>query len=118
MDFIDIQGISCEALLGVDRKERTKRQFIRVDARIGLELEAAANTDDLSLTVDYAQLVKRIQKTVYDHQCQLLETLASHLCSSIMTDPRIRQVALRVYKFPADLANDAEHVAVEINRQA
>ncbi len=116
MDTIELQGIACQALLGVTRKERKQRQFVRVDASIGLDLEPAANTDDLELTVDYHQLVKRIQKTVHDHECYLLESLTSHLCRSLLAHGRIRHVRLRVYKFPADLTDDVEHVAVEMSR--
>lgn len=117
MDYIVVEGISCDAYLGVSSKERKQRQHVRVDVRVGVELDAAANTDNLELTVDYHQLVQRIQKTAADHECRLVESLASHLCSSVLTDPRVREASVRVYKFPEDLQDDINHVSVEVTRR-
>ncbi len=118
MDYLRVQGISCEARLGVSRKERRELQFIRVDLSAGLDMEAAANTDDLELTVDYAQLIRRVQKTVRDHECYLLESLAQHLCRSVLTDSRIREVTVQVYKFPENLRDEIDQVSIEMTRRS
>ncbi len=116
MDKIQINGILCEARLGMSKTERAQLQQILIDVEVGLDLEAAANTDSLDLTVDYETLLKRIEKNIRDHECHLIESVAGNLCKSILADARIRTVTVRVRKFPESMRDRTDSVGVEMTR--
>jgi dihydroneopterin aldolase len=117
MDRICLNGVPLRARVGELPEERAFPQKLLLDMGIELELEAAANTDQLSLTVDYKKLVDRLQATAEQTSCNLLETLTSRLCDVALEDPKVMAVQIRVRKFPAELSGQVESVAVELTRK-
>jgi len=117
MDRICLNGVPLRARLGELPEERAFPQKLLLDMTVELELEAAVNTDQLSLTVDYKKLVDRLQATAEQTTFSLLETLTSRLCQVALEDPKVRVVHARLRKFPAELTGQVESVAVEITRK-
>lgn len=117
MDKISIQGIACQARVGVSEKERAAAQKVVMDVVLFLDLQAAANTDDFHLTVDYLWVVEQIQKTASVRQFCLLEALAQSVCSALLEAGRIDSIQVTARKFPAALEGKAESVTVEITRR-
>jgi dihydroneopterin aldolase len=118
MDKILIAAIPLSVRIGVPDEERAEPQRLLLDLSLELDLEPAANTDDLSLTVDYQALVVKLQRLAQTNECRLLETLTGRVCRAALEDPRVIAVEARVRKFPASLAGQAESVAVEMRRSA
>ncbi len=116
MDTIRIKGIVCSVHLGVGEPERSRPQRVLVDLEFGLELEAAANTDDLALSVDYQRLAETVRQAAEARPCRLLETLASHLCQVVLSDPKIQQTQVTVRKFPASMDGWIDWVEVTLTR--
>jgi len=116
MDRICLNGVPLRARLGELPEERAFPQKLLLDMTIELELEAAANTDQLSLTLDYKKLVDRLQAAAEHTSCNLLETLTSRLCQLALEDPRVTSIQIKVRKFPAELTGQVESVAVEMTR--
>lgn len=117
-DRIHLNGVSFLAHIGATEAERSEPQGLLLDLVIELELEAAANTDDLSLTVNYVDLVERVERAAAQAEYQLLETLCQRICSAILQDPRINAVEARLHKFPAALKGKVTSVATEMRRTA
>ncbi|MFB3905778.1 MAG: dihydroneopterin aldolase [Acidobacteriota bacterium] len=117
MDRICLNGVPLRARLGESPEEQAFPQKLLLDLVIELELEAAANTDELSLTMDYKKLVDRLQAVAEQTSCHLLETLTSRLAHVALEDPHASVVQIRVRKFPAELAGQIESVAVEMTRK-
>jgi dihydroneopterin aldolase len=117
MDRICLNGVPLRARLGELPEERAFPQKLLLDLVLELELEAAANTDQLSLTVDYKKLVDRLQAAAEHTSCNLLETLTSKLCQVALDDPKVSSIQIRVRKFPAELTGQVESVAVEMSRK-
>lgn len=117
MDKILLSGISCTAYLGVLPGEKETAQEILIDLVLGLDLEAAAKTDQVQLTVDYRQVVTQVQMTVEQSRFHLLEALASELCQTVLRDNKIESVRITVRKFPESLRDKLTDVAVEMTRQ-
>ncbi len=117
MDKILLSGISCTAYLGVLSGEKETAQEILIDLVLGLDLEAAAKADQVQLTVDYRQVVSRVQMTVEQSRFHLLEALASELCQTVLRDNKIESVRITVRKFPESLRDKLTDVAVEMTRQ-
>jgi 7,8-dihydroneopterin aldolase/epimerase/oxygenase len=116
MDKILVHGIQMFSTIGVTAEERAKPQSLLADLTLELDLDAAANTDDLRLTTDYKALVERLQQVAQETSCQLLEALTARLCRAALQDPRVATVHLRLRKYPADMIGQAEYVAVEMTR--
>ena len=89
MDKIHISGISCLAQLGVPPQERENPQKILVDVVLSLSLEQAVHSDEVTSTVDYVGIVEKVKETLEERRFCLLESVAGHLCRSILTDTRI-----------------------------
>jgi len=115
-DTIQLNGISFLARIGTTEAERSEPQDLLLDLVIELDLEAAANTDDLALTVDYVKLVERIEQTASQGEYQLMETLSQRICRTVLQDPRINEVQARLHKFPAALKGKVTSVTVEMRR--
>lgn len=116
MDRIEVRGIFCESHLGVAARERKRKQQIVIDLTVHADLQAAAASDDVASTVDYEELTQRVQKTVRDHECKLLESLTDHLCRSLLTLDRVKRVTVRVTKFPESMRDDVDSVSVQMTR--
>ena len=116
MDKIHISGISCLAHLGVTPDEQENPQEILVNLVLSLNLEAAANTDELDSTVDYVGIVEQVKTTLEEKRFCLLEFLAGQLCRSLLTDTRIESVQVTVRKFPEVLRQQVSYVEVEMTR--
>ena len=117
MDRICLNGVPLRARVGELPEERAFPQKLLLDMTVELELEAAANTDQLSLTVDYKKLVDRLQAAAERTSCNLLETLTSRLCQVALDDPKVSAVQIRLRKFPAELTGQVDSVAVEMTRK-
>jgi 7,8-dihydroneopterin aldolase/epimerase/oxygenase len=116
MDKIFLSGISCAAHIGVLSDERETAQQILVDLVLHLDLKTAAGSDQLEGTVDYFQLVEKVEKTAEEGHFHLLETLAARLCKAVLQEPRISSVQVTVRKFPESLREKLTYVAVEMTR--
>ncbi len=116
MDKIHISGIFCLAHLGVTPAERENPQKILVDLLLCLDLEVAADTDDLDSTVDYVGIVGKVKTTLQEKRFCLLESLAGQLCRSLLTDNRIETVQVTLRKFPEALRQEVSYVEVELTR--
>ena len=116
MDKIHISGISCLAQLGVPPQERENPQKILVDVVLSLNLEKAVHSDEVTSTVDYVGIVEKVEETLEERRFCLLESVAGHLCRSILTDTRIKSVQVKVRKFPEVLREKASYVEVELTR--
>lgn len=116
MDTIAINGISCEANLGLLYAERSEQQALLIDVLLFLDLEAAGNQDELSLTVDYERVVRKVQEFVSDHEFKLLEAVAGRLCRLLLADEPVESVRVTVRRFPPGLREDIDHIAVDMSR--
>ncbi len=116
MDKIHISGISCQAHLGVTPAERENPQEILVNLVLCLDLEAAADTDELDSTVDYVGIVGKLKTALQEKRFCLLESLAGQLCRSLLSDNKIESVQVTVRKFPEALRQEVSYVEVELTR--
>ena len=99
MDTLKINGIEVECVLGDLPEERTREQKIQVDVSLELDLEAAAASDSIEDTVDYALLVGNIREALEDAKCRLLERAAGVVADVCLSDPRVERVTVGVRKF-------------------
>lgn len=93
-----IDGLVLPCRVGVPRPERAKTQMIAMDIVCSLG-SIAIDRDEISATLNYAEVVRRIRTHVADHSYKLLETLAANIASlCIGLDPRVIRVTVTLRK--------------------
>lgn len=116
MDRIAIEGIEVFGHHGVLDHERELGQRFVVDVRLGLDLAAAAASDDLGDTVDYGALSAAVAAIVAGDPVDLIETVAGRIADRCLDDPRIVEVDVTVHKPGAPLPVIARDVTVTVHR--
>ncbi|NOY79416.1 MAG: dihydroneopterin aldolase [Kiritimatiellaeota bacterium] len=114
MDCIRIEDLSFSCIIGVNPDERCRKQGVLLNIALFLDLRSAAADDDLTLTVDYKTLKKRLVTRGRASRYRLIEALAEDVARTCCREPRVARVQVRVDK-PGALRH-ARTVAVEIER--
>jgi dihydroneopterin aldolase len=116
-DRITVHGLTGHGFHGVYPAEREHGQTFRVDAVLELDTAPAAATDDLTKTVNYAELSQRLHALLVGEPVDLLETLAQRLADRCLEYPVVDAVEITVHKPDADLGVPAADVTVAIRRE-
>jgi dihydroneopterin aldolase len=116
MGKIEVAGLSVEAYIGVPKIERSHPQRLLIDLTLEADLSNAVLKDDFFQTIDYQKIVEKVKRTVASKPFSLIEGLAGAIANVILEDPRVEAVNVKVKKFPRQLRDHVQHVAVEIRR--
>lgn len=114
MDIIFISELKVETVIGVYKWERKIKQPILVDVEMAVDIAKAAQSDDLSDTVDYKVVASRITDLIHQSECHLLEYLAEHIAAALQQEFSIGWIKLRISK--PDALAQAAAVGVMIER--
>jgi dihydroneopterin aldolase len=114
MDKVFISQLHVDTIIGVYDFEKETKQSLFFDIEMLTDIRAAANSDDINDTVDYAVVSERIIKYVTAKPVDLLETLVEQIAEFILSDFNVSEVKVRVSK-PAAV-KEANTVGVEIIR--
>lgn len=115
-DHVEITGIEAFGRHGILDAERRDGQRFAVDVVLGLDTAAAAAADDLSRTVDYADVAQRLHDVVAGDPVDLLETLAQRLADVCLALEPVLRVRVTVHKPDAPMPVPFDDVAVTIER--
>ena len=117
---IEIRGLRIFGHHGVMEHERQNGQYFIVDAKIWIDSERAAATDDISNTVSYAEIAQLISKNVGQNPVNLLETLSQRLADEVLfaASPWATKVKITVSKpdAPIDLFFDTVAVTASAKK--
>jgi 7,8-dihydroneopterin aldolase/epimerase/oxygenase len=116
-DRIAVRGLTAHAHHGVYGVERENGQTFSVDAVLEVDTAPAAATDDLALTVDYAELAQRLHAVLTGEPVDLLETLCRRLADVCLAHPLVQAAEITVHKPQADLGVPVDDVTVTIRRE-
>lgn len=114
MDKIIIQGLEVKSLIGVYDWEREAKQALLIDIELSLDLSAAAKSDDVKNTIDYAALALAVEEIANNSEFQLLEALAEHVIHHTLSYRGVKSARVSVTK-PNILPN-AKAVTVQLFR--
>lgn len=97
--IIAIEGLQLWGRHGVLEQERVHPQVFEVDVTLKLP---KVETDDLSQTVDYGQVIEAIHRLNQAHHFQLIEAFAQAIAHRLLTQfERAEEAIVRVRKRPA-----------------
>ena len=118
MDKIHIDGLEIFANHGVLEAETQLGQKFLISATLKLDLRQAGKTDDLSKTVNYAEVCQTIQTRMTEETHQLIEACAQRIASEILhTFPLVRQVTITIEKPWAPIGQSVRNLSVQISRK-
>ncbi|MGC1379865.1 MAG: dihydroneopterin aldolase [Candidatus Baltobacteraceae bacterium] len=98
MDRITLRTIRAYGRHGADPGERDRVQPFDVEVVAELDLRAAQVSDQLTDTLDYASLHRRLVEIVANTSYALLERLAGDLLEAIFEDRRIARAEVTIAK--------------------
>jgi dihydroneopterin aldolase len=118
-DRIQLRSIRVVGTHGVLPEERSRAQPFEVDLDLWVGLAAAAGSDRLADTVDYAQVAEAAVGVVSGPPSyELLEALADAIARvTLAADHRITAVTVGLRKLQPPLAMDIATVGVRITRR-
>ena len=108
-----IKNLVLPCTIGVTKEERAKKQNVIIDIEIFCDLSQAGTTDDLTKSIDYAQVQEQVTSAVTKGEFILLESLAQTVASLILKNPFASQVTVAIKK---EIFGKKPAVGIEITR--
>ena len=116
-DQIRVTGIRAFGYHGVLPHEAIEGQEFVVDLLVTLDLRAVSLSDDLTQTINYADLAQIAHDNIVGERVQLIERLAGRIAEEISSAySQITSVSVTVHKPHAPVAVDFEDISVTITR--
>ena len=102
-DEIRVEGVEFRGRHGVEPAEQVLGNRFRVDLVLELDLRPAGRSDDLSHTINYAEVARIVTEIGTGPSVQLIETLAERMAAALLSAfPLLRAVHVSVAKlYPA-----------------
>ena len=113
MDKITISDLEVFYRVGVPDAERAKPQRLLISVEMTRDFAAAATADDLTKTIDYDAVTRRLLKFGESRSWKLIERLAADIAKMILAEFALDTVSVEVKKF---VVPEARYVAVQLTR--
>jgi dihydroneopterin aldolase len=114
MDIVFIKKLEVRTVIGVFDWEREIKQKLVLDLELGTDIKKAAETDDLTNTLDYKAISHAVFDFVEQSEYQLVETVAEKVAELILRDFAVQWLSITLNKPGA--VSIAESVGVKIER--
>jgi dihydroneopterin aldolase len=115
-DRIFLRGLAIECIIGFIEWERRIKQTVVIDLEMPVDCRRAARTDDVTDTLDYKQVAKRVIGFVSESEFKLVETLAERIALLILQEFGIEWVRVGVNKPGAIRGSRDVGVSIERSR--
>lgn len=118
MDYIHVNEMLFFGYHGVLPEETKLGQRFRVTVSLATDLQEAGQTDDLTKTVNYAEVYELCKEIVEGSPVQLIESVAEKIAGRILKDYReqVKGVRVQLIKPDPPIAGHYTSVAVDITR--
>jgi len=97
-DIIFLRGLAIECTIGFLEWERKVKQTVVIDLEVPVDCARAAEQDDVSQTVDYKAMAKRVIAFVGGSEFLLVETLAHRTAMMLLDEFGVAWVRLSLNK--------------------
>lgn len=114
IDRITITGLTATGHHGVLPEERRDGQLFVVD--VELELPLDTRSDDLTRTVNYAEVADHVVAVITGEPCNLIETVAGRVADRCLSFPLVSGVLVTVHKPRAPVPHTFTDLSVTIHR--
>lgn len=114
MDIVYIKELQIQTVIGIYDWEREIRQTVSIDLDMATDIRPAAATEDISKTLDYKAVSKRLIAFVEAAGFLLIETMAEEIAAIVLSEFPVSWLRLRLGKPGA--VTGARDVGVIIER--
>ena len=115
MDKIIIKDFLVQTIIGIRERERHTAQDVIINVTAFTRNRPAHAPDDISVCLDYSELVKLIKAKVIPLQRYTIEALAEDIAALCLDYPKVSKVIVKVEK-PGAITGAAS-AGVEIERR-
>jgi len=116
-DLIEIKGIKSFGYHGVFESENIEGQDFFVDILLELDLSRASVSDDVTDTVNYAEITDLVVEEIVGERVALIEKLAGRIAARIKSSySQVSKVTVTVHKPQAPVAAQVKDISVTISR--
>ena len=117
VDRIFIEGLEVDCIVGVRPLERRRKQLVRLDLTLFIDLSAAGKTGRISDTVDYARIADEVGGLLRFREYQLIEVATEELAAMLFgVHAQLQALQIRLEK-PEALRGRAQSASVQIHRE-
>jgi 7,8-dihydroneopterin aldolase/epimerase/oxygenase len=110
---IRLKQMRFHARHGVAPEEGVLGQQWIIDLDLVVDIAQAAATDELEHTVNYAAVYSLCQDIVVNERFALIETLANHLLSSVLSaHPKVKSTTVTIHKPQAPIPGIHDGVSI------
>jgi len=113
-DTIIIRDLEVRYRVGVPDDERASAQRLLLTIEMETDAAIAAAADDLTRTIDYDAVARRLRALGADRSWRLIETLAEEIAAIVLSEFGPRAVTVEVRKF---ILPETRYVAVRLHRK-
>jgi 7,8-dihydroneopterin aldolase/epimerase/oxygenase len=113
-DAIHIEELELKVRIGVPDDERAQVQRLTVSITLWPRTSFDALEDRIEVAVDYATVVREVQKLAVERTDKLIETLAEAIASHLLATYPIARVRVELRKF---ILPGVKHVAAILTRE-
>ena len=118
MDKIIIKDLNLFAYHGVHHEEKINGQNFIFDITVWLDIDKPCISDDVSDTVSYSEIIKKVKEAFTAKSYNLLEKAAEIVSDAIFESfPQITECEILLKKPEAPIPETFSYVAVEIRRK-
>ena len=116
-DQIVLTGIHGFGYHGLFDQERKDGQDFFVDLTLSVDLTAAAQSDAIEDTVNYAEITDLVVEEITTNPVNLIEKLAARIAERILNQHiKVKTVTVTVHKPQAPVAAQLRDIAVVVTR--
>jgi len=115
MDWVFIEGLEIDAVIGIHAHEQLAPQPLRLSLRVGFNNRVPAASGRIVDTPDYAAIAQRLRQHAQGQRWQLIETLAESSAELLHREFGLSDLRLRIDKPLA--VPEARSVGVMIERR-
>jgi dihydroneopterin aldolase len=116
-DLIHLFAVPLQCHIGCTADERVRSQELIADISVETDIRPAAQSDDITLTVNYVALVDLMQEVASAREYALVETLVETLAQRVLEQFPVAGVRLLIRKPAALRQRGVAAPAVEITRK-
>lgn len=98
MDIVYLNDLRIDTVVGIYDWERRTRQTVILDIEMGTDIRKAAATDDISHTIDYKAVAKRLFSFVGESEFELVEKLAEGVATILLEEFNVPWCRVRLNK--------------------
>jgi dihydroneopterin aldolase len=115
-DLISIEDLQVQCIIGENPEERLHVQTVFISICVGTDIRAAAESDDLKLSIDYTKMAECAKEVAIKGKFLLIETMAERIAQMLLNrfGEKITTVRLKLKK--PEALPDASATCVCIER--